>query len=486
VIPNKYRLLGRKMIKFKGTSDARGNYAGIKRASLSEKEKGKLSASGSISKSSVVGYLMPYLVKNGKPQLSRATKKDLTFYNSGVKELYNYYDAIIKKIAPDIYERQYQTMRVVPKEFRISELTTNIQVNNDQMAHFHRDKGNENTFGTITTYYTNGIPYNDGEFILGDYGVGFSLKEGDFLLVDQHSIHGTIDHKNGNRLSCVGFQSTRLINYFTRKSGGKVLSRAMRHKGEGKFSDVVYVIPSYKRYELIKKQSLLTLKKYKIPQKDTYVFVANKDEEKLYKESFKESFKDVNLIVSKKGLTNSRNFIIRYFKTGQNIVSLDDDVRGIDKMINPTTLKPISSLIKLSNIAFKVLDKEKAQLWGVYPVNNAFFMKNNITDKLKLIVGPLYGFINDKSLQLSGGFDVIEDYQRSINSYIKYGKVIRFNDITMKTTFFTNKGGLEEVRNKTQNVKKTSLKLKNKYPNLINIPAGQIGDKKFKIRLVSK
>ena len=46
--------------------------------------------------------------------------------------------------------------------------------------------------------------------------------------------------------------------------------------------DVVIAIPSYKRSELLRDQTLRVLSEYNIPQNRIYVFVANKEEENIY------------------------------------------------------------------------------------------------------------------------------------------------------------------------------------------------------------
>ena len=63
-----------------------------------------------------------------------------------------------------------------------------------------------------------------------------------------------------------------------------------------------------------------------------------------------------------------------------------------------------------------------------------------MTTDFKYIVGALYGVINDRSLKVS--IDHAEDYERSIQHYIKYGGMVRFNRYSALTAFYA-KGGLE-------------------------------------------
>ena len=81
-------------------------------------------------------------------------------------------------------------------------------------------------------------------------------------------------------------------------------------------SDYVVAIPTYKRYDEVTKKTLPTLKRGGVPKDKIHVFVANKTEEKLYKEKM-----DPNtygkIVVGKKGITNQRIFISKYFPVGK-------------------------------------------------------------------------------------------------------------------------------------------------------------------------
>ena len=159
-----------------------------------------------------IGYVYP----PGKSEimLSVASQKDVHLYQNEVKRLYRHIDRYIQSYAPDAYKRQYQYMKRCPALFRQSELTTNTQVNFDQTAHFHADCGNYNNIGSVMAFNIDtDSPFTGGEFVLGEYNIGFDLSEGDLLLVNQSKFHGTLPHK-GRRLSLVGFISKRLMDAY--------------------------------------------------------------------------------------------------------------------------------------------------------------------------------------------------------------------------------------------------------------------------------
>jgi len=459
ILPKYIIDIGRKLIAFEGKSDVRGAYAGKKIVKIiqSGKHKGERDMKGRSANSSLVGYLMPYLVKNPKPQLSSTSKKDLELYEGDLKTLYKYIDKIVRLIDPNGYKENLDNMSNVPDNVRISKIITNVQINVNQVAHYHIDSGNKNQYGTILTFYPSGTAFKGGEFVLGDYNIGFDLKEGDLLYINQHSPHGTLPFK-GDRLSAVGFQSTKLLNYYDRQ------------KGEGKFPKTVYVIPSYDRLKTLIKQTLTFLERYKIDKNDIYIFVANKEQYDIYEPVLRPmGYK--NIIIGILGLKKVIRFIQNYFPNGQQIVHINDDVRGLKtcsgdgkKMVDVPNLKTI---IKRG---FDLLHTEKLQLFGFYPIVNELFQckQTPITTKLKFIVGSMYGYINDKSLISKSDVVLKEDYERSITSYLKYGGVIRFNRIGIITTYANSSGGVSELRKVGGLEKKESYYLKNKYPNLVH------------------
>ena len=78
----------------------------------------------------------------------------------------------------------------------------------------------------------------------------------------------------------------------------------------------VVAIPSYKRSEAISKKTLKCLESLNIPPDYIFVFVANESEKELYQ---KNNPTYANIIVSALGKCASCNFIIDYFKEGQDL-----------------------------------------------------------------------------------------------------------------------------------------------------------------------
>jgi len=220
----------------------------------------------------------------------------------------------------------------------------------------------------------------------------------------------------------------------------------------GKNIDYVVAIPSYKRAETLKEKTLPVLAKYKIDPKKIHVFVANEEEEEVYKKTLTPGTYG-KIIKAVKGIGPVRNFIYDYFPIGKPVVSMDDDIKGFlefdEKM--PRKEKPLVNLEKIIQRGFQECKKANCRLWGVYPVPNGFFMKDKVTTDLKYIIACFEGFFNPGTKGPKGvkinKMGHKDDYESSIQFYKKDGAVVRLNFVAPKTAYYTEPGGLQEFKN---------------------------------------
>jgi hypothetical protein len=202
------------------------------------------------------------------------------------------------------------------------------------------------------------------------------------------------------------------------------------------------VIPTYQRYKELNSKTLKLLKRYNIPSKKIYIFVAD-DNEKLEYEKHTPCEDYNEMVVGFLGITAQRNFITQYFSSDTYIISMDDDIEGI---MNLGT--DIDNLQELFESSYELMKDNHCDTWGIYPVNNVFFMKpqKEITYSFKFIIGCLYGFINNKNYVMNTECVCKEDYERSVLSYINCSAIMRYNHISVKTKFYAV-GGLGKNRN---------------------------------------
>lgn len=229
------------------------------------------------------------------------------------------------------------------------------------------------------------------------------------------------------------------------------------------------VIPSYERYETIQQKSINLLLSYGFNPNDIYVFVANEDQFNKYKEKIDEN---ISIIIAIKGLKEVREFIFNYFDEGEKLLCLDDDIEAVRELYftddNKSRLRPVKDLKEIVNKGFQLCEEHSLKLWGLYPTpNNAFFMENQkeITYDYKFIIGNFFGVINCRDMNKLSVPD-IDDYERSIRSYLLYGGSIRFNHIAPKTKFKKNIGGAQD-NERINRIEKSKEILLNGYPDLL-------------------
>lgn len=229
----------------------------------------------------------------------------------------------------------------------------------------------------------------------------------------------------------------------------------------------VVAIPTYNRPNEVVTKTLTTLQNGHVSANKIYIFVANKEEYERYYSIVPKTMYH-KMIVGEKGLTPQRLFITNYFKNGQCIVSLDDDVECFKKLEVTTKLKIITNLDTFFIDAFARLKKEHLFLWGIYPVANSLFMKHGqpSTD-LKFILGSAYGYINRHLSVLTVHLKEKEDIERSILHYNYDGGVLRFNNICIKTKFMTD-GGMGHIEKRIKNNTYSANYLQKTYPTYVS------------------
>jgi hypothetical protein len=230
-------------------------------------------------------------------------------------------------------------------------------------------------------------------------------------------------------------------------------------------------IPTYKRCKILKQRTLKLLKKHNIPNKIIYIFVANTSEYEIYKQSFPDYS---NIIIGKPTLKNQRNFIRTYFPMGCHIVQMDDDIaqlyqlkinKSITDKYKQKSMMPLLNLDKFIKLAFKESEKTGFYLWGAYPIDNAYFMSDKISYDLRIIVGPFWGHINRHHNKFKNSLNEKEDIERTIKYYINDKGVIRFNNVSIGTSYYKTPGGMSEDKEKRKIEALSSAKyLVNKYP----------------------
>lgn len=226
------------------------------------------------------------------------------------------------------------------------------------------------------------------------------------------------------------------------------------------------VIPSYKRPEGCRDKTLKVLHEYSIPKERIYVVVADKEQEKLYKETLDPKTYG-HILVGVPGLAEVRNWIFKHFPKGDPLVCCDDDLRGFIEFdaSKKRHEKPLVSLKKVFERGFAECQKAGCRLWGVYPSPNGFFMKAGVSTDLKFCIGSFWGCFNPGS-EIMLERSEKEDYERTLKFYEADGCVVRLNFVSPKTAYYKEPGGMQTIdRRKPQEAAVKAL-LK-KYPQYV-------------------
>jgi hypothetical protein len=231
--------------------------------------------------------------------------------------------------------------------------------------------------------------------------------------------------------------------------------------------DYRIAIPSYRRASGVREKTLAVLSKHNIDPERVTVFVANEQEYDDYAKELKNTpYK--NIVVGEITLQAQRRVIQKYYPVGTNLVCFDDDVYDVLRKVDDKTVVPVENLEE--QVIFRGFNeciKHNAYLFGVYAVNNPMFMKNRVSVGLYFCVGALWGVINRHDSDLVCTIDEKEDYQRTLQHYLKDGAVIRLDDVTIKTKYYNEPGGMQGTdARKEENITKNAKLLAEQYPDL--------------------
>ena len=230
--------------------------------------------------------------------------------------------------------------------------------------------------------------------------------------------------------------------------------------------DFRVAIATYKRPKGLGEKTLKTLSDNNIDKDIIDIFVNNQEEYDIYRPLYPE----YNMIIGEVGMRQIRQFIVNYYEEGTKVFFMDDDIISFKQKDN-NILKNVDNLRETIETGFQLCEDNKTCLFGIYPVDNAYFMKDNYTTHLQFCVGWTFGAIIDKeALSLDtrtiGNF---EDYERTIKSFKKYGKVIRLNNICAKTKYATAESGGMNIGDRSIGMKEDLEILKELFSDYIFI-----------------
>lgn len=228
-------------------------------------------------------------------------------------------------------------------------------------------------------------------------------------------------------------------------------------------------IPSYQRADQLKEKSLKVLEKHEIDPEHLTVFVANMDEYKKYSKMLNETpYASSNLVVAVPGMGAVRNFIRKHYSEGTRVFHMDDDIQEVLAKESDKKMVPIENLERdVIKRGFRALEDHGANLFGIYAAANAMFMKHRISAGLYYCIGSMWGNIIRHDEDLMVTMDDKEDFERTLQYYVKDGKVVRLDDVTVKTKYY-GVGGMQERRTE-ETITQGAKTLVERYPGLCSM-----------------
>jgi cold shock CspA family protein len=227
-------------------------------------------------------------------------------------------------------------------------------------------------------------------------------------------------------------------------------------------------IPSFHRTECLRVKTLPLLKRGGVPSNIIRVFVASEQEREAYRKALAPGAVR-EIVVAPAGIGATRNFIETYYPVGTKVMCFDDDLSDILRRVDDKTLKPLTNLVtELIERGFRACETYGAFLFGVNNVPNPFYMRNRISLELHYINGSAFGFIARHDRELFVHLDDKEDMERNILYYLKDGRIVRFDDLALKTRFYKEPGGLQDTRTE-QRITESAVYLAKKYPWLVTL-----------------
>lgn len=211
------------------------------------------------------------------------------------------------------------------------------------------------------------------------------------------------------------------------------------------------VIPSYRRENAIKRKTLALLERHGVPGHMVTVYVANHDELGLYQRSLAGGiYTDVQ--VSAPGLVESRQYISMAHPEGTALVWLDDDLDGVKAKHADGKVRtlPPGHLEHVFQRGFNLCRRYGATLWGVKACSHTLGMNHVAALGLFYVIGSMYGTINthEPAMQLpitARHASDKEDYERTLRHYQRDGRVVRMEDVSLVSSWYTLPGGLQDV-----------------------------------------
>lgn len=235
-------------------------------------------------------------------------------------------------------------------------------------------------------------------------------------------------------------------------------------------------IPSHERAELVDKSTLpMLIDRGQVVPEAVQVWVAPNQFDAYCEQLTSWIARGVRVRVGDLGVKANRNAIARAYPKGAQVVSCDDDMLNLVQRMSPNDTAEIPAHRVIMN-GFDMLARHGLTLWGVYPINNPYFMRGDYTTDLRFICGGFHGMLNDPNEQLT--ISPKEDYQRTLLRYERDGGVVRMNNIAFEHGGYKKvRGGLQATQERNVTTNRIAVaQLQTRWPGLVHVNTRRAGE----------
>ena len=216
------------------------------------------------------------------------------------------------------------------------------------------------------------------------------------------------------------------------------------------------VVPTHKRDQAIGKYTMKYLRSTNVDLSEVYLFVSSQEEA----EKYSEGNGDVNIVVAEgtKSLVEKRGFISRYFSPETKLLSLDDDVSGLQRLVLlekldslqkpldfPCRLETVTDLVGFVENGWEMASDRGIELWGAYQVANRGFLHPKIKTGALFIMGHFVSFLaGDPAFDEIIDYPCKDDVYWSLWHHVNRKGTLRFDNFCVKSKAHSGAGGTND------------------------------------------
>lgn len=184
-------------------------------------------------RSGIVGYYGPsYMYPFCRKTVMYARNEE--HFNRTTLRLVQYISDLFRRHVPAHYRAQQRFLRdhVNPNMVLPGTVYTTLTVNSDLATRAHRDAGNYDAgLGNIIVFNrTPDADWSGAEFLLPEFRIGFQLREGDVMFVDNTEVHCNAPLVGRGRISLVCYIRRAIADHCTDVTAEEIRRSAARPK----------------------------------------------------------------------------------------------------------------------------------------------------------------------------------------------------------------------------------------------------------------